>query len=335
MTEESPAVSTDLKIFDEQVARKPDRYPFAQKFMDSMWQSFWTSNEFSFSSDIQDFKINLDDQEREIITRTLSAIGQIEVAVKTFWAKLGDNLPHPSLRDLGYCMANVEVIHNIAYEKLLRILGLEDVFEENLKIDIIQARVKYLKKYLDKQFKDDKKQYVYALILFTLFVENVSLFSQFYIISWFGRFRNVLKDTNQQVNYTRNEENVHAQVGITIINQIRKEYPELFDEELEQKIALEAEEAYKAESKIIDWMLGEYQEESLDTFILKDYVKDRINNSLKQIGFDTAFIVNERSLEKTEWMTEETLGNNMTDFFFSRPVEYTKNSGSFDLSEIF
>ena len=108
---------------------------------------------------------------------TSSAIGQIEVAVKTFWAKLGENLPHPSLADLGYVMANVEVIHNNAYERLLQILGLEEVFEENLKLEWIQGRVNYLRKYTHKFYKNSQKQYLYALILFTLFVENVSLFS--------------------------------------------------------------------------------------------------------------------------------------------------------------
>jgi ribonucleoside-diphosphate reductase beta chain len=83
-----------------------------------------------------------------------------------------------------------------------------------------------------KFYKDSKKQYLYALILFTLFVENVSLFSQFYVINWFARFKNVLKDTDQQVKYTRNEENIHALVGTRIINTIREEYPELFDEEV-------------------------------------------------------------------------------------------------------
>lgn len=205
-------------IFDEQISRKPNHYPWTEDYIESMHNGFWTDKEFSFKADVQQFKVNLTDQEREIIIRTLSAIGQIEVAVKTFWAKLGENLPHPALQDLGYVMANTEVIHNNAYERLLTVLGLEDVFEENLKLEWIQGRVKYLKKYTHRYYKDSKKQYLYALILFTLFVENVSLMSQFYIINWFARNKNVLKDTDQQVKYTRNEENIHALVGIKIIN---------------------------------------------------------------------------------------------------------------------
>ncbi len=124
-------------IFEEQVSRKPDYYPWTEDFIKSMHNGFWTSDEFSFKSDVQQFKTELTKQEQDIVIRTLSAIGQIEIAVKKFWAKLGDNLPHPSLTDLGYVMANVEVIHNNAYEKLLKVLGLEDVFEENLKLEIL------------------------------------------------------------------------------------------------------------------------------------------------------------------------------------------------------
>jgi ribonucleoside-diphosphate reductase beta chain len=262
----------NIKIFDEQISRKPNLYPWTQQFVDSMHNGFWTDKEFSFKSDLQQFKVELTAQEKEIIIRTLSAIGQIEVAVKTFWAKLGENLPHPSLQDLGYVMANTEVIHNQAYERLLNVLDMEDIFEENLKLDWIQGRVKYLKKYTHRYYKDSKKQYLYALILFTLLVENVSLFSQFYVINWFARFKNVLKDTDQQVKYTRNEENIHALVGAKIINTIREEYPELFDEELKERISSEAQEAYNAEAKIIDWMVNGIQEEGLSAVILKEFV---------------------------------------------------------------
>ena len=322
-------------IFEEQVSRKPDHYPWAQEFIEAMHNGFWTDKEFSFTSDVQDFAVELNDTEREMIIRTLSAIGQIEVAVKKFWSKLGDNLPHPSLTDLGYVMVNVEVIHNNAYERLLKVLGLEDVFEQNLKLDFIEGRVNYLRKYNHRFYKDSKKQYVYALILFTLFVENVSLFSQFYVINWFNRYRNVLKDTGQQVKYTRNEENIHALAGIKIINTIREEHPELFDEGLEEKILEESKAAFKAESNMVDWMINGYNEKGISAPILKEFIKNRINESLEQIGFKKAFDVDKQLLVNTIWFEEELLGNNATDFFHTRPVEYAKNSQTFDADDLF
>jgi ribonucleoside-diphosphate reductase beta chain len=322
-------------IFEEQISRKPNNYPWTEEFIEAMHNGFWTDKEFSFKSDIQQFKVNLNDQEREIVIRTLSAIGQIEIAVKTFWAKLGENLPHPSLSDLGYVMANVEVIHNNAYERLISSLGLEDVFEKNLKLNWIEGRVKYLRKYTHRFYKDSKKQYLYALILFTLFVENVSLFSQFYVINWFARFKNVLKDTDQQVKYTRNEEQIHGLVGTKIINTIREEYPELFDEELEAKIANEAKMAFESESEIVDWMVNGINEENLSAPILKEFIKNRINESLIQIKFKPVFEIDKEILKKTMWFQEELLGNTMTDFFFQRPTEYAKKDQCFDESELF
>ena len=324
-----------MKIFDEQLSRKPNHYPWTEQFIESMHNGFWTDKEFNFKSDVQQFKVELTDQEREIIIRTLSAIGQIEVAVKTFWAKLGENLPHPSLQDLGYVMANTEVIHNNAYERLLSVLGLEDIFEKNLKLEWIEGRVKYLKKYTHRFYKDSKKQYLYALILFTLFVENVSLFSQFYVINWFARYKNVLKDTDQQVKYTRNEENIHAMVGAKIINTIREEYPELFDKELEEKILQEAQEAFKAESAIVDWMVNGVQEEGLSADILKEFIKNRINESLKMIQFPSAFEIDKDKISSTMWFQEELLGNNMTDFFHSKDTGYSKKNQSFSEDDLF
>ena len=232
-------------------------------------------------------------------------------------------------------MANVEVIHNNAYERLISLLGLEDIFEENLKLEWIQGRVKYLRKYTHKFYKNSKKQYLYALILFTLFVENVSLFSQFYIINWFARNKNVLKDTDQQVKYTRNEENIHALVGIKIINTIREESPELFDEELEERILHEAEEALIAESNIVDWMVNGYKEAGLNAGLLKGFIKNRIINSLEQIGFKAPFEIDNEALEATMWFEEELMGNNMADFFHTRPTEYSKKNQSFDEEDLF
>jgi len=315
-------------LFEEQLSRKPDLYPWTKKFIDAIWEGFWTPDEFNFRSDYSQFKTELTAEEQQVVVRTLSAIGQIEVAVKSFWADVGKHLPHPSIRDLGYAMANSEVIHNMAYEKLLDVLHLTHVFEENLNEEVIRGRVNYLKKYLDKVYTDDRKQYIYSIILFTLFVENVSLFSQFYIIMHFNRNRAILKDCAQQVQYTRNEEMLHAQVGITLINTLREEYPELFDAELESRIQEEILASLESESGVIDWMIGEYAVEGLDAEILKNFIKNRMKDSMRQIGFDTSAIeIDEELLEKTFWFDEALLGSTMTDFFQKRPVEYAKGKG--------
>lgn len=324
-----------MGLFDEQISRKPNLYPWADQFIDAFHQSFWTVNEFNFKSDIHDFKVNLTEKERRIISRTLSAIGQIEIAVKTFWGNLGNNFPNPQISDLGGVMSHSEIIHNRAYIKLLDVLGMEDIFEENLKVPEVKGRVEYLRKHNLKVYKDKKAQYVYSLILFTLFIENVSLFSQFYTIRWFNRYKNVLKDTAQQVDYTMSEESLHAQVGIKLINILRVDYPELFDQALEDKITEEIEAAYISEARLIDWMVGDYAEDGFSAEILKEFIKNRMNDSLAAIGFDKPFEVSKELVAKTTWLDEEILGNTMTDFFNQKPTAYAKNNKSYADEDLF
>jgi ribonucleoside-diphosphate reductase beta chain len=200
---------------------------------------------------------------------------------------------------------------------------------------MIKGRVNYLRKHLHKFHNDNKKQFIYSLILFTLFVENIALFSQFYTIGFFSRFKNFLKDTNKQVEYTSREENLHAMIGIKLINTIKSEYPELFDGELEAKILYEAKEALKYECQIVEWIVNGYGNEYLSSDLLKEFIKNRMNESLKQIGYSEIFDIDHEKLAKTIWFDEQVLGNNMTDFFHSRPVEYSKKSQSFSEEDLF
>lgn len=324
-----------MGLFEEQISRKPDLYPWTQQFIDAMHNSFWTSKEFNFQSDLHDYKTNLSDKERDLLVKSLSVIGQIEISVKKFWSKIGDTLPHPSICDMGYVMANVEVIHGDAYEKLLEVLGIDKAFDEILQLPIIKGRVNYLRKHLHKFHADNRRQFIYSLILFTLFVENIALFSQFYIVSWFGRYKNCLKDTCKQIEYTSREEDLHAKAGIRIINQLKAEYPDFFDAELEEKVLYESSQAVKYEMEIIDWLLENIEENKLNKDVLKEFIKDRMNQSLKEIGYKKIFDVDKKLLKETDWFKEQLFGNNMTDFFHSRPTEYSKKSKCFDESELF
>ena len=317
-----------MSIFKKQISRFPQSYTWTKTFIDTMWKGHWTPNEFNFHSDIQDYKVTLSAQEQQIVSRTLTVISQIEVAVKTFWTNLGHNLPHPNILDMGIVMANIEVIHNIAYEKLLTVLGLQAKFEQIFEVDTIKNRVKYLTKYNEKVYKDKKKQYLYSLILFTLFTENVSLFSQFYIILWFGRYKNVLKDTNQQVQYTKNEELIHGLIGSRLINTIREESPELFDDELINRIQEETKVAFDSECRIVEWLLGDYKQDNISKEIIIEYVKYRINISLQSIKLKQPFKIDNSLLNKFYWVEEEILGNNSTDFFYKKPTDYVKKDVS-------
>ena len=75
--------------------------------------------------------------------------------------------------------------------------------------------------------------------------------------------------------------------------------------------------------------------DQLSAVILKEFIKNRINDSLKQIGFKDVFEIDHSILNQTAWFEEELHGNNMADFFHSRPTEYAKKNQSFDADDLF
>jgi ribonucleoside-diphosphate reductase beta chain len=325
-----------MSIFDKRISYKPFEYShITDPLIDAMWASHWTHNEFNFKNDVQDFKTKLTEEERGVIKRAILLTSQVEVAVKSYWSNIGRVLPKPEISDLGAVFGGVEVIHSRAYAEILSKLGLEDDFETLFSEPVVKGRVDYLSKYVNKIYKDDHKNIVYSLILFTLFTEYCALFSQFYTILGFNRFRGVLKDVSNIVQYTSKEENLHAEGGVALINQIREEHPEIFDEELTSKISSEVQEAFIAESNLIDWILQGYENEFLSQDILKGYIMRRMNECLNKIGFEKPFDVPQNIIETTNWMEEEVYASAMTDFFHKRPIEYVKKTKVFNEEELF
>jgi len=169
-------------IFSPRVNILPYEYPQLLAYKDAIRHSYWIHTEFNFTTDIDDFKTKVSDSEREVIKRAMLAIAQIEVNVKTFWADLYKRMPITEVGDVGMTFAESEVRHKDAYAQLLRVLGLEKEFQNVVEIPAIKDRISYLKKYLDGTRSRDDKMYTKSVLLFSLFIEHVSLFSQFLIM---------------------------------------------------------------------------------------------------------------------------------------------------------
>ena len=83
----------------------PYEYPQLLAYKDAIRHSYWIDTEFNFTEDIQDFKVNITNQERDVIKKTMLAIAQIEVNVKTFWGDLYKRMPITEIGDVGFTFA--------------------------------------------------------------------------------------------------------------------------------------------------------------------------------------------------------------------------------------
>src|SRR5690625_392100 len=92
-------------IFIHRLNLKPYEYPQLIEYKEAIQHSYWIHTEFNYTSDIQDFKINVSDAERNAIKNAMLAIAQVEVYVKTFWGDLYHRLPKPEVGSVGYTFA--------------------------------------------------------------------------------------------------------------------------------------------------------------------------------------------------------------------------------------
>lgn len=322
-------------IFRPRVAYKPFEYPRLAEYVDAIQQSYWIVTEYNFTGDIQDFKSILDSKEREAVRRCMLAISQVEVAVKNFWVKIGDRLPKPEIQEVGAVFGDSEVRHSRAYSHLLEVLGLNSEFEKVLEVPAIKKRVDYAQKALAKSKTDSDRDYLESILLFTLFIENVSLFSQFLIISQMNKEKAVLKGMSNVISATSLEEQLHNNFGCDIVNTIRKEHPEWFTEELNERVKELVLEAFEAEKGIIQWIFESGNLDYLTEEETIEYIKNRFNTGLTQAGFSEVFDINEELLKRVSWFDLQNKSTMQTDFFSKRPVNYTKFSKSFSEDELF
>lgn len=322
-------------IFERRVEFKPFEYPDILKYKDAINHSFWLVSEWNFTSDIHDFHAKLTPVERSAIKNTLLAISQIEVSVKRFWTKLGDRFPKAEFEQVGVTFGESEVRHADAYSHLLQVLGLNEDFALILQEPVIQGRVDYLTKYLKGAASTSNEAYALTLTLFSMFIENVSLFSQFAIVKSFNKHRNLLKDIDNVVDATQKEETIHAQFGATVVGYIRKEFPEWFDDGFYEKLVRAAHKAYTAECGIIDWIFQEGELDFLPKEVLKEYIKSRLNESLVMVGCRPPFEIDTETLAPLRWLHEELLSETAIDFFHKKSSAYSKKTQPFTPEALF
>jgi len=322
-------------IFSKRTNLKPYEYPNLNEYVDAIRHSYWVHTEFNFTSDIQDFKVHLDKKEKTAVKRAMLAISQIEVAVKTFWGDIYKRMPKPEIGNVGATFAESEVRHADAYSHLIQLLGLNSEFETLMDVPAIRRRIKYLEKSISNSKSVENKDYFESVVLFSMFVENVSLFSQFLVMLSFNKHKNMLKGISNAVEATSKEENIHAEFGFDLVNLIKQENPSWWTEGLQEDLINATMEAFEAETEIIDWIFEEGDLDFLTKSQTMEFIKHRFNVSLNSIGLESIFEINEALLETTEWFDDEILTTKHTDFFNKRSINYSKKSKSITSNDLF
>lgn len=322
-------------IFKSRINLKPYEYPSLVEYKEAIQHSYWLHTEFNYTSDIHDYKVNISDKERNAIKNAMLAISQVEVAVKNFWGDLHNRMPKPEVGAVGATFSESEVRHSDAYSHLLEILGLNNEFNKIQDIPALANRVNSLTSAVKYLKSESNRDFTMSLILFSLFIEHVSLFSQFLIIMSFNKHKNLFKGMSNAIEATSKEEQIHGLFGIELVDIIRNENPEWFDEDMVKKVHEACIKTYESEVEVVDWIYENGDLEFLPKEVVKEFIKNRLNNSLKSTGFEPLFEVDENLVEQTDWFDDEIITTKHVDFFVKRSVNYTKKSRSFTGDDLF
>lgn len=315
-------------ITKPRIGYKPFEYPEVMTFVEAINKSFWVHSEVDFTADIQDFKTNLTNSQREVVRRSLLSIAQIEVGVKTFWGKLYEYFPKPEMNGLGATFAECEFRHSEAYSKLLEVLGFNSDFEEIIEIPIFKKKLEMMKKGLNSEMTLFQK-----FLFFVLVIENASLFSQFANILSLTRFKGYMKNTSNIIGWTSVDEQTHANAGTFILNKLIEEGHA--EDVNEDEIHATIDEYINYEVELLDWI---YEEGELEFFTKEDminFMKYRIDESLQRIGVKKRFNITQEQYAPMKWFEEEVFANSLDDFFAKRPVDYTKHDKSITENDLF
>ncbi len=151
----------------------------------------------------------------------------------------------------------------------------------------------------------------------------------------FNKNKNLFKGISNAVEATSKEEQIHGLFGIDLINIIKSEHPDWFDTEFEEEVVTLCNEAFEAETQVVEWIFEKGELEFLTKPVVIEFIKQRFNNSLQSIGIDTIFDTDAALLKESDWFYDEVIATKHGDFFNKKSINYNKKSKSITSEDLF
>jgi ribonucleoside-diphosphate reductase beta chain len=309
-------------ITEPRLFYKPFEYQLADDFFEQQHAAHWLPSEVPLSSDLNDWKLKLTESEKNLIGNILKSFAQTEVHVNDYWStKVSLWFPKPEIQSMARAFADFESIHSKAYARLNEELGLDD-FEAFMGDEEAKAKIDRLV----EQPGDTLYDRALSLAIFSAFTEGVNLFSSFAVLMSF-QLRNLMKGTGQVVAWSVRDESLHSKAGCWLFRTLLEEYPELDTPELTQAVYEACDLSVKLEFDFIDKAFEMGNIEGLSVEQLKNFIKERANQKLVELGYSIVYNnIDPNLLKQMEWFGHLTSGVEHQDFFAGRVTTYAKST---------
>ena len=308
----------------------PFKYDWAwQKYLDGS-ANHWMPQEINMTNDIVLWKSEdgLTEDERMIVKRNLGFFSTADSLVaNNLVLALYRLITNPECRQYILRQSLEEAIHTHAYQYCIESLGMDEgeIFNMYREVPCVARKaswgLKYTQEISDPDFKtgteETDKQLLKNLIAFYCVLEGIFFYCGFTQILSMGR-RNKMTGTAEQFQYILRDESMHVNFGIDVINQIKIENPNLWDEQMKSDAAqmilegTELEIQY-ARDTMPRGVLG------MNASMMEEYLKFIANRRLTQLGLDEEFT---GVTNPFPWMSEIIDLRKEKNFFETRVTDY-------------
>ncbi len=238
---------------------RPMKYPtFYEMYKDGI-KNTWTVDEIDFSKDLADLNKRLTPAEKHLISRLVAFFATGDSIV-------GNNLVLNLYKHINAPEARMYLSRQL-FEEALHVqfyLTLLDNYipdhEERAKAFAAVENIPSIKKKADFAFKwidsineltelktiQDRRRFLMNLICFASCVEGLFFFGAFAYV-YFLRSKGLLDGLASGTNWVFRDESCHMNFAFEVIRTVRKEDPELFNEQMQEMVVSMMEEAVDCE----------------------------------------------------------------------------------------
>jgi ribonucleoside-diphosphate reductase beta chain len=308
----------------------PFKYDWAwQKYLDGC-SNHWMPQEINMNADIALWRSEsgLTPDERVIVKRSLGFFSTADSLVaNNLVLAVYRLITNPECRQYILRQAFEEAIHTHAYQYCIESLGMDagEIFNMYHEIPSVAKKaswgLKYTREISNPTFNtgttENDQKLLKNLIAFYCCLEGIFFYCGFTQILSMGR-RNKMTGTSEQFQYILRDESMHLNFGIDIINQIKLENPQLWNDEMKQAATAMILEATQLEIEYArDTMprgvLG------MNAAMMEEYLQFIANRRLVQIGLKEIYPGVQNPFP---WMSEIMDLRKEKNFFETRVIEY-------------
>lgn len=247
---------------------RPMKYPQFYEMYKNAIKNTWTVDEVDFSSDKVDLQ-KLSPAERHLINRLVAffATGD-SIVSNNLVLNLYKHVNSPECRMYLSRQLYEEALHVQFYLTLLdtyldndedrraAFAAVENIPSVKQKADFCFQWIDSIYRLEKLETREDRQQFLLNLICFACCIEGLFFFAAFAYV-YFLRSKGLLHGLASGTNWVFRDESCHMNFAFEVINVVREEEPDLFDDDLKKKVLAMIDSAIECEMVFAKDVLAE------------------------------------------------------------------------------